>query len=82
MSSATSLYATLQQVSLTMGVTVAAASLEMTMALSGRGTPATVDFAIAFVLVSAIALCAAPASWLMPRDAGAELSGNRLPQPG
>jgi EmrB/QacA subfamily drug resistance transporter len=77
MSGATSLYATLQQVSLTLGVTAGAASLEVTTALAGRGLPVTVDFAIAFAVVGTVALCAAPTAWLMPRDAGAELSGCR-----
>jgi Na+/melibiose symporter-like transporter len=76
MSGATSLYATLQQVSLTLGVTAGAASLEATMALTGRGVPATADFSIAFMAVGVAALAAAPVSWLMPRHAGAELSGH------
>jgi EmrB/QacA subfamily drug resistance transporter len=78
MSGATSLYATLQQVSLTLGVTFGAASLEATMALSGRAAPLTADFATAFVAVGVVALLAAPVSWLMPRDAGAELSGHHV----
>jgi EmrB/QacA subfamily drug resistance transporter len=76
MSGATSLYATLQQVSLTLGVTAGAASLELTMALSGRGSPTTADFATAFAAVGIVALFAAPVSWLMPRGAGEELSGH------
>ena len=78
MSAATSLYATLQQVSLTLGVTAGAASLEVTTALSGRAQPATLDFAIAFAVVGTAALLAAPLSLLMSRGAGAELSGHHL----
>jgi MFS family permease len=76
MSAATSLYATLQQVSLSLGVTAGAASLEATMAAAGRASPGVGDFAAAFVLVGVVALAAAPVSWLMPRDAGEELSGH------
>jgi EmrB/QacA subfamily drug resistance transporter len=76
MSHATSLYATLQQVSLTLGVTAAAACLEATTALAGRIAPVTLDFAIAFVAISAVSLLAAPVSLLMPGDAGDELSGH------
>ena len=82
MSAATSLYATLQQVSLTMGVTAGAASLEATMALAGRGAPVVADFATAFTVVGVVALFAAPVSWLMPRHAGAELSGHRVAEAG
>ena len=78
MSAATSLYATLQQVSLTLGVTAGAASLEATTALTGRAIPLTIDFAIAFAIVGVISLLAAPVSLLMPREAGAELSGHRI----
>jgi EmrB/QacA subfamily drug resistance transporter len=81
MSGATSLYATLQQVSLTLGVTAGAASLEATMALTGRAVPITTDFAIAFAAVGVAALAAAPVSWLMPRHAGAELSGHHIAEP-
>ena len=77
MSAATSLYATLQQVFLTLGVTVGAGSLEATMALAGRSAPAVADFSIAFVVVALFAFAAGPCSLLMPRAAGAELSGHR-----
>ncbi len=76
MSNATSLYATLQQVSLTLGVTAGAACLEVTTAIAGRPSPVTKDFAIAFAAIGVITLLAAPISWLMPRDAGRELSGH------
>ena len=78
MSAATSLYATLQQVSLTLGVTVGAATLELAMAASGHRHPGLGDFSAGFVVVGAIALLGAPVSLLMPRTAGAELSGHSL----
>ncbi len=78
MSAATSLYATLQQVSLTLGVSVGAATLEVAMAASGHRHPELDDFSIGFLVVSAVALLGAPVSLLMSRTAGAELSGHAL----
>ena len=79
MSAATSLYATLQQVSLTMGVTAGAAALEVAMALSRHARPGLDDFSVGFVAVGFVSLLGAPVSLLMSRTAGAELSGQRLP---
>ncbi len=79
MSAATSLYATLQQVSLTLGVTVGAGALELAMLATGRDRPGVAEFAAGFLVVAAMALLAAPVSLLMPSNAGAELSGHRLP---
>jgi EmrB/QacA subfamily drug resistance transporter len=76
MSAATSLYSTLQQVFITLGVTTAAATLETTMWLGGRVSPSLTDFSVAFLVVSFAALLGTPASVLMPRSAGAELSGH------
>ena len=78
---ATSLYATLQQLSLTLGVTAGAAALEAAMTLFSHDRPMVADFSLAFVAIGLIALAGAPASWLMPRHAGSELSGHRLAGP-
>jgi EmrB/QacA subfamily drug resistance transporter len=78
MSGATSLYATLQQLSLTIGVVAGAAALEIAMALSGHGRPLVPDFAVAFLVISVVALAGAPVSLLMSREAGAELSGHHV----
>ena len=75
MSAATSLYSTLQQVSLTIGITGGAAALEIAMAGSGDTTPLTRDFGTAFLIVAVVSALAAPASLWLPRDAGAELTG-------
>jgi EmrB/QacA subfamily drug resistance transporter len=75
MSAATSLYSTLQQLSLTLGIAVGAAALEIAGAVGGHAVPSLTDFSIAFLIVAFISLLAAPASVLMPREAGAELSG-------
>jgi EmrB/QacA subfamily drug resistance transporter len=77
MSAATSLYATLQQLSLTIGVTAGAAALEVAMVLSSHDRPAVPDFSLAFVVIALVALAGAPFSLLMSRHAGAELSGQR-----
>jgi EmrB/QacA subfamily drug resistance transporter len=78
MSGATSLYATLQQLSLTLGVTAGAASLEIVMALSRHAQPTVPDFSVAFLVIGIVALAGAPMSLLMGRDAGAELSGQSV----
>ncbi len=76
MSAATSLYATIQQLSLTLGVVVGAAALRTSMALSVHAHPTNRDFSVAFVIVSAAALLAGPCALLLHRDAGAEVSGH------
>ena len=76
MSAATSLYSTIQQLSLTFGVTVSAACLEGAMQVGGRSRPTLPDFSIAFLVVAAFAVAAAPVSRLMSRTAGADISGH------
>jgi hypothetical protein len=73
---ATGFYATVQQVSATLGVTVGAASLTVTMALSGMHEPQLQDFATAFLVVAAFSLCSLPLSLLLPRDAAQDMSGH------
>jgi EmrB/QacA subfamily drug resistance transporter len=76
MSRATSLYSTLQQLSLTIGVTLGAASLAVFGDFSGRSHPGLPAFSGAFLIVAAVML---PAAWLalrLPRSAGAEMSGH------
>jgi EmrB/QacA subfamily drug resistance transporter len=77
MSAATSLYSTLQQVSLTLGVTAGAAALQVSMAVYGHSMPSLGDFTLAFVVVGGASLVAAPTAWMMAPDAGEELSGHR-----
>ena len=78
MSAATSLYATLQQLSLTLGITCGAAVLEIAVRHGGRTAPDLADFSLGFLVVAAIALAAAPVSLMMPRNAGSELSGQNV----
>jgi MFS family permease len=75
MSAATSLYSTLQQVSLTLGVVVGAAALQIGMAAGGHAAPTLGDFSWAFAVVAGCCLVAAPACLVLPRDAGDDLVG-------
>ena len=77
MSAATSLYATIQQLSQTLGITIGALTLESSARLMGHASPVPADFTVAFMVVSAIMMLAVPAALLMPPDAGADMSGAR-----
>ena len=79
MSAATSLYATIQQVSLSLGVTISAATIELTMHLSGHSSPGAAEFRAAFFVIAMLAIVSTPLNWLMPRDAGQEMSGHVSP---
>jgi EmrB/QacA subfamily drug resistance transporter len=76
MSAATSLYATIQQVTLTLGIVIGAATLEIAAALHHQRTATTPDFHIAFLVVGFIALLSVPVCALLPADAGENLSGH------
>lgn len=77
MSAATSLYSTIQQLSLTFGVTIGTAALALSSGFSGHAELQASDFSVGFLVVAVLMLLAAPASLLMPEDAGAEMSGHR-----
>ncbi len=76
MSAATSLYSTMQQVMLTLGICVAAAALAISTSLLGHAGPHLADFSAGFVTVGAIALLAPLLSVGFAADAGHELSGH------
>ena len=76
MSAATSLYATIQQLSLTFGVTIGTSALAISSHYHGHATLQVGDFAFAFLVVAVLMMLAAPASLMMPADAGAEVSGH------
>ncbi len=78
MSSATSLYMTGQQLAATIGISMGAVSLEVSMALSGHHTAQPGDFSLAFLVVAMFTLVAAPIALFMPRNAGDELTGRRV----
>ncbi|GAB0119348.1 DHA2 family efflux MFS transporter permease subunit [Acidisoma sp. 7E03] len=77
MSAATSFYSTLQQLSLTAGVTLGAAALGLAGFLAGKPHPRLEDFSAAFLVVAAVMLPAAFLALRLPQDAGAEMSGHR-----
>ena len=78
-SSATSLYSTVQQVALTVGVAVGATALELAMVASDHSVPRPMDFSVAFLVIAGFCAAAAPIVLRLPRDAGAELTGHGVP---
>lgn len=77
MSAATTLYATVQQLSLTLGVVVGAASLEIAAWAGGHHAPVQQDYVIAFLTISLIALGGVPLCMGLSATAGEQLSGHR-----
>jgi hypothetical protein len=76
MSAATSLYSTIQQVSLTFGVSIGATVLAISMRAGDHARPELGDFSVAFIAVAFVSMMAAPASLLMSRNAAQEMSGH------
>jgi len=81
MSAATSFYATFQQITITLGISVSAGCLEVATALSGHARPTMDDYAWAFLIVSAIGLVSVPVCARLDREAGALLSGHHAEHP-
>ena len=77
MSAATSFYATFQQVTLTLGICIAAGSVAASRAFGGRDALTLADFSAGFVVVGLLALLASPIASRLSADAGSELSGHR-----
>ncbi|MFD1950109.1 DHA2 family efflux MFS transporter permease subunit [Sphingomonas arantia] len=77
MSSATSFYATFQQLMLSLGICTGAAALHGGMLISGASVPSLRDFTAAFLVVTAISASATIFNLRFAKDAGAELSGHR-----
>jgi EmrB/QacA subfamily drug resistance transporter len=78
MSAATSFYSTFQQLSLSMGITVAAVSLAASEALLRHTGPELIDFSIGFLVITCSAALSSVASFRLAPDAGDELSGHRV----
>jgi EmrB/QacA subfamily drug resistance transporter len=76
MSAATTLYATIQQITLTLGIVIGAATLEISAALRHHKTATVPDFHLAFLLVGFIAVLSVPICWRLRADAGEALSGH------
>lgn len=77
LSAATSLYSTAQQLPLALGVVVASASLQVSMAYAGREAAAMPDFTAAFLVGALLTLLAAPLSLSLPKDAGEGIVSGR-----
>ena len=77
MSAATSLYTTLQQVFLTLGIGVSASVLAASVALRGHSHALPADFSTAYVCVALVALFAPLVSTRLDPQAGSELSGQK-----
>jgi len=75
MSQATSMASVAQQLSVSLGVTVGAYSLQLSQFVRGGAVLDATDFHIAFVVVSAIALSSTLYFQRLDPDAGAELAG-------
>ena len=75
MSRATSLVAVSQQLSISVGVAIGAALVELALRLRGTGVITAADFQPAWIVVSLISATSALLFWSMPPDAGAEVSG-------
>ena len=76
MSAATSFYATMQQVTLTLGICLAAAAMAIAAAAHGGGHARLADLAIGWVTVGTAALLAPVLCARLSADAGEELSGH------
>ena len=75
MSRATSLAAVGQQLSLSTGVALGAAVVEIVVRLKSVPSIGAGDFPLAFLIVAAISGASAVLFWQLPPDAGAELAG-------
>jgi EmrB/QacA subfamily drug resistance transporter len=77
MSTATSFYTTFQQMSLTLGIAMSAATLAASEHMFGHTELKLSDFSVAFLTVAVVSLAAPLLSMRLDKSAGAELSGHR-----
>ena len=76
-SSASTLSSMLQQISMLLGVAIAAAVLNVSADYRGAAHPELADFHVAFVIAGAVVFISGLRFLRLPRDAGAEVSGHR-----
>jgi MFS family permease len=77
MSGATTLTSVAQQLSLSLGISIGAIVLELTVQATGGSAIAAADFVPAFIVVGVLAALSAIPFALLARDAGREVSGHR-----
>ena len=82
MSQATSFASVAHQLSLSLGVAVAALTLETEQTLRGNDSILVTDFVVAFLVVGLIGAMSAIVFWRLPPDAGAELTRKADASPG
>lgn len=75
LSAGTSFYGTAQQLPPAIGVVIASTALEVSQHLAGRDALAVADFTTAFLVAGLVVASAAPLALRLPRDVGAEVSG-------
>jgi hypothetical protein len=75
MSSAVSFYSTFQRLTLSLGISLGASLLHLSMSLGERTTPGFMDFTVAFWVVTGVSLCSIFANLRFAPDAGREMSG-------
>ena len=73
---ANGLYTVMQQLSLALGVAVAAISLDFSQWLHGGTALVPTDFTTAFLVISVGAFLSIPQFLKLPRNAGASMSGH------
>ncbi len=80
MSNATSFFSVITQMSMGMGVAVGAIALRVAGYFTGNsmGEPTTKEFHVAFLLVAILCIVATIDCFILDRDAGAAVSGQRL----
>lgn len=81
MSSATSFYSTFQQLTLSLGICLAATVLELGQTITGRSGLTVEDFSAAFVLVTLISASALIWNRRFSTDAGDQMSGHSPAKP-
>ncbi len=78
MSRATSLVAVAQQLSLSVGVALAASLVELALHFRGGETITAADFQPAWIITSLISAATSMLFWRLPPDAVAEVSRRRM----
>ena len=79
MSAATTLYSTIQQTTLTLGIVIGAALLEFSVALHGHSKPTPAEFSATFLIVGLIGMLSVPSCMRLSPKAGAAMSGHGSP---
>jgi fucose permease len=77
MSKATSMSSVIQQLAISIGISIAAMTLELTRLTRGGGELAITDFTAAFAVVGLATAASVLLFLTLPKDAGHEISGHR-----